>query len=253
MTMLVSTILVLLLAKGALSSMLQRDRGCKRWKPSEQKQNVCCEECHPGNHVVFHCGPNPEQLCTPCREGTYTKNAKDIKCERCTQCTGAQIELEKCTTTRDTQCGCKDGLKCGDAQCSFCIKKCNKGEEPDEDRDCRTCPNGTFNDQIHQKCKPWRTKCPNPYQTIVIKGDAFTDNLCVNISSSGLKQPAVYSEKRKRKAKAEITKRPIIRTATDDPETLIASECSFHEAQEEHGSSSSECLPSRESGDHLLV
>ncbi|XP_077578091.1 tumor necrosis factor receptor superfamily member 9a [Stigmatopora nigra] len=281
MAMLVGPILICLLVRSALSSMPQNNRGCRRW--TTRGQNQCCEECHPGNRLVSICGIKPEELCTPCRKGTYTQNPKEYKCERCTQCTGAQIELKKCTPTKNTQCGCKDGLKCGNEQCSFCLKKCGKGEEPTENRSCRQCPNGTFNDQIHHKCKPWRTKCPDPYQSIVTSGNASTDNRCVQISSSSLKQPeskynhtlsewapiftvflsmgllafiifliiAGYNLTRKKKARAEINKAPIIRTATDDPEMLMATECSFHEAQEEQVSSLSGSLNCSESGNSL--
>lgn len=46
---------------------------------------------------------------------------------------GAQVLLEKCTLSRDTVCGCKEGLMCGDDQCSFCITACVKGNGPSED------------------------------------------------------------------------------------------------------------------------
>lgn len=48
-------------------------------------------------------------------------------------CLGAQVLLKECTRTSDTVCGCKEGLACGDALCSFCITACSKGQEPSED------------------------------------------------------------------------------------------------------------------------
>lgn len=49
-------------------------------------------------------------------------------------CVGALVQVKACTATSDTVCACKEGLMCGDAHCSFCVKKCGKGEEPTEKR-----------------------------------------------------------------------------------------------------------------------
>ncbi|XP_040008490.1 tumor necrosis factor receptor superfamily member 9a [Xiphias gladius] len=269
-----------LLMHCCLCSFGQTERGCMKWTP--QGENVCCETCYPGNRLVRNCGPSPKELCTPCEVGTYTVNPKDYSCSICTQCVGAQVYVKRCTATRDTECGCKDGLTCGDGRCTFCVKKCDKGQEPTKDRSCRKCPDGTFNDQSHQMCKPWKTKCPNPDQYIVAKGNEFTDSMCANTSVKSSHSPnptgsrehtslllsflvigmalmgitiivvALKSREIRKKKKKTITKTPIIRTPTDDPRTLIAIECSFHEAQQEQGSSS-ESLDSKDSSDQLIA
>ncbi|KAM9856142.1 tumor necrosis factor receptor superfamily member 9a isoform 1-T1 [Aulostomus maculatus] len=279
MAMMLLGIFIPLLIHGCLSSLEQTDHGCMRW--TYRGTDVCCDACHPGNRLVTPCGADPKELCTPCEAGTFTVKSKDYICSRCTQCVGAQVLKEQCTATTDTVCGCRVGLKCGDHKCSFCVQKCGKGEEPTEKRTCRPCPDGTFNDQIHQKCKPWSTKCHDPDQSMVVKGDAFSDIKCVNVSRSLQKPnqeqawPSVLSvlisaalmaffiitiafaivtvkisaEKRK-KMKKQKTKIPII-TPTDDPRTLIPIECSFHEAQQEQGRST-ESLESKDSGDQLI-
>lgn len=43
---------------------------------------------HIGNRVVSRCGPDPKELCTPCEEGTYTKDPLKFDCKQCTTCTG---------------------------------------------------------------------------------------------------------------------------------------------------------------------
>lgn len=149
---------------------------------------------------------------------------------------------------------------------------------------CRPCPDGTFNDKSHSKCKPW-TKCSNPGQEIEAKGDAFTDIKCVNVSvptgrpskkpdDTEQAWPVVLSAittvvlvaftiiviiivtakilKKGKKPEKKVTKTPIIRTPTDDPRTLIAIECSFHEAQQEQGSST-ESLSSKDSSEQLIA
>ncbi|XP_040049649.2 tumor necrosis factor receptor superfamily member 9a [Gasterosteus aculeatus] len=284
-----------LLLQGCLWSVGQTDTGCIRWTASGT--DVCCQACHPGNRLVKDCGPRPKELCTPCERGAFVE--KPNMCTTCTRCLGALVEVEKCTTTTDTKCGCKEGLTCGDDRCSFCVDKCDKGQEPTEKRSCRPCPDGTFNDQVHQMCKPWSTKCPNPAEHIVAGGNALTDITC-GVSLRPAKSPKrpdpteeawpfvlsmvtsllltsfgtvviitiiIISRRRSRimakkalqkmeeeeeeKGKA-IPRTLIIDSPTDDPRTLIAIECSFHEAEQEQGSSS-ESLASDDSAERLIA
>uniref|UniRef100_A0A3Q3T4F9 Tumor necrosis factor receptor superfamily, member 9a n=1 Tax=Mastacembelus armatus TaxID=205130 RepID=A0A3Q3T4F9_9TELE len=145
-----------LLMQGYLFSLGRTETGCMKWVPSGD--DVCCEACHPGNRLVKKCGPNPKELCKPCERKTFTVIPAAISCTPCRQCIGALVTVKNCTATSNTICSCKEGLICGDDSCSFCTEKCDKGQEPTEDRSCRPCPDGMFSDQIQQKCKPWSTK-----------------------------------------------------------------------------------------------
>ncbi|XP_072222547.1 tumor necrosis factor receptor superfamily member 9a [Leuresthes tenuis] len=264
-----------LLAQSCLCSLEKADVGCKIW--TQKGDHVCCDECHAGNRLVTPCGSKPKQLCKPCEPGFYTQKAKDYECTICTQCVGAQVTLDVCTTKTDTKCGCKKGLTCGDAHCSFCVEKCGKGYEL-INRSCKPCPDGTFRDESQEKCKPWSTKCPNPNEVIVAQGNASSDIQCVTlqptrsdhsedshgaiivIASTALIAFCIITiivivalkTRQKKKEEKPIPPKPIIRTPTDDPRTLIAIECSFHEAQQEQGSST-ESLISKETIGQLIA
>uniref|UniRef100_A0AAZ3PIX6 TNFR-Cys domain-containing protein n=1 Tax=Oncorhynchus tshawytscha TaxID=74940 RepID=A0AAZ3PIX6_ONCTS len=154
--------------------------GCKQWTTSAGSPDVCCERCNPGNRLMTRCGPDPEKLCVPCRNETYTTDGTSQSCLRCTQCVGgAQFLKAACTKSKDTECDCRAGFRCGDDHCSFCVEECGTGQEPlPAARSCRNCPEGTFNDKIHEKCKSWRTSCLHPNEHIVAVGDAVSDSKC---------------------------------------------------------------------------
>ncbi|XP_062422054.1 tumor necrosis factor receptor superfamily member 9a isoform X2 [Pungitius pungitius] len=271
---------------GGLCSVGQTHLGCMNL--TRTGSGFCCNGCHPGYRLFKVCGPLPEELCTPCEPGTFSGNPKSNRCARCTQCVGAQVYVQACTATTDTKCGCKEKLTCGDSQCSYCVDKCDKGHEPTNERSCRPCKNGTFNDQVHKKCKPWRTKCPNPDEHIVAQGNALTDTRCAVTLGSNRPDPTeeawpfvlsvvisvvltsfvimmliiiissrsrMMAKKRKEEEVVEKEKTIpgtlIIDSPTDDPRTLIAIECSFHEAEQEQGSSS-ESLASDDSSGRLI-
>uniref|UniRef100_UPI0037E72787 tumor necrosis factor receptor superfamily member 9a n=1 Tax=Semicossyphus pulcher TaxID=241346 RepID=UPI0037E72787 len=273
-----------LLLQGCLCSVPQANTGCLKWSKS-QGDDVCCDICHPGNRLVTKCGPNPEKLCTPCEAGTFTTGPKNLRCDRCRQCVEAQVYVKQCTASSNTVCGCREGLICGGGdQCTFCVDKCGKGQEPDK-RSCRPCPHGTFNNQTHQACKPWSTKCPNPDHDIVAKGNALSDIKCSNssiIPPREIKKPEqteqpwplvllavlgtclicfiviitvawniCHRTPEQEKEPEKDSEKMIIRPPSDDPRTLIAIECSFHEAQQEQGSSL-ESLASKDSAEQLL-
>eukprot|EP00066_Takifugu_rubripes_P011763 XP_011601029.1 PREDICTED: tumor necrosis factor receptor superfamily member 4-like [Takifugu rubripes] len=239
--------LLCLLMHGSFCINEHIERGCLKWSLDKtDENNVCCDVCRPGNHLVKPCGPSPEELCTPCKPNRFMVQPNSLKCSQCTQCVGMCADpSRKCTPTRDTVCGCKEGLMCGDDQCSFCVT---------------ACVNGTFYDQMQQRCKPWSTRCRNPDQVIVAKGDAFSDIKCEDATASAdyvdtlvwallpgmvilLLLLIIFSvtlklqqEKKLEKTKLET---PVIGTPTDNDDhmTLIAIECSFHEAEQEQGSS----------------
>ncbi|KAF6721192.1 Tumor necrosis factor receptor superfamily member 9 [Oryzias melastigma] len=217
-----------------------------------------CLHVFQGNRLLEMCGQRPSDLCKPCEPGTFTVNPLKWRCERCSDCVGAQVHVKNCTAIADTVCGCKEGLRCANDKCSYCVEKCRKGFEPLSNGSCRPCPEGTFSDQIDMKCKPWSTKCPKPDQVTVVKGNASSDIQCVSkqqpigidtttprVEEVIPRPPAFKIQKAGKKMKKQITKSPVIRTPTDEPRTLIAIECSFHEAQQEQGSSSTESLISK--------
>lgn len=43
---------------------------------------------------------------------------------------GAQFLKKACTKSKDTECDCRAGFRCGDDHCSFCVEECGKGQEP---------------------------------------------------------------------------------------------------------------------------
>ncbi|MEQ2261569.1 hypothetical protein XENORESO_012144 [Xenotaenia resolanae] len=262
--------------------------GCKKWSPIGD--TFVCNECHPGNYLAKKHGRTPTELCTLCENGTFTEKTDDKECYICRQCVGALVHLKDCTPKSDTQCACKKGLVCGNEKCTYCVDECGKGYEPDSNnRSCRPCPEGTFNDKIHQKCKPFSTSCADPNHIMVFKGNSSSDIVCellppltippaTNPDKSENKEQAWPSELfgiiggfmmcliifivlvsvllhhnvKKRKTQRTPSKTPIIRTPTDDPRTLIAIECSFHEAQQEQGNST-ESLISKDSSEQETV
>nr|XP_046221659.1 tumor necrosis factor receptor superfamily member 9a [Oncorhynchus gorbuscha]XP_046221660.1 tumor necrosis factor receptor superfamily member 9a [Oncorhynchus gorbuscha] len=244
--------------------------GCKQWTTSAGSPDVCCERCNPGNRLVTRCGSDPEKLCVPCRNETYTTDGTSHSCLRCTQCVGgAQFLKAACTKSKDTECDCRAGFRCGDDHCSFCVEECGTGQEPlPAARSCRNCPEGTFNDKIHEKCKSWRTSCLHPSEHIVAVGDAVSDSKCgianivtpeVNTLPSTQADPEglfwaisasfgvfillivlflviIITKKKPEKTAPKEPTLTELTPPTDEPRSLVVT--SFHHPQQEQGSSS---------------
>ncbi|XP_076874573.1 tumor necrosis factor receptor superfamily member 9a [Brachyhypopomus gauderio] len=182
----IMTVLSLLYSTEGLSE------GCDDWELSGSDA-VCCLKCKPGNRMVKPCGGDPKTLCTPCSNGTYITHLTRQYCSRCRQCWGIQFEVQACTATTDTKCGCKANFRCGDDQCTFCVEECGKGSEPTPKRACRKCPYGTFNDKTHSACKPWSKSCPEGH-VLVDKGDAFSDVKCSRIQAPTMESLSSHTQ-----------------------------------------------------------
>ncbi|KAG7318825.1 hypothetical protein KOW79_017299 [Hemibagrus wyckioides] len=172
---------LLLLLSWSLGSH-EVEPGCEDWTfSSSSSSEVCCRRCKPGNRLVTKCDMDVKVLCTPCENGTYTDNNNAMFCKKCTECIKPLRMKKRCTASSDTVCECIEGFQCGDEACSFCVQQCGKGEEPTEHRDCRPCPAGMFNSQIHHHCMKWSSSCRSPDQQIVAEGTAISDIVCADL------------------------------------------------------------------------
>ncbi|XP_014331434.1 tumor necrosis factor receptor superfamily member 4-like [Xiphophorus maculatus] len=95
-------------------------------------------------------------LCTPCGEGTFRATPKDSKsCDACTLCDeelGSFIK-DKCTTVKNTVCGCRDGFVPFSSDSGVC--KCDIGSGL-ENGVCSKCKEGYFNKDIDKPCQKWK-------------------------------------------------------------------------------------------------
>ncbi|KAK2825433.1 hypothetical protein Q7C36_019360 [Tachysurus vachellii] len=250
--------------------------GCEAWKASNP--GVCCIQCRPGNHLVTDCGPDHRTLCRPCGPNTYANHPMATYCQRCTQCIDPQVQVKPCNSSANTVCGCKPGFRCGNQQCTYCVDECTKGQEPTDERDCRKCPDGTFNDQIHSACKPWRESCPKG-EKILARGNEFSDITCateIEISSSASDDYSIYPvigfftgscvlmtiiilllwftfRRTRNKIQSKGTKPT---TPTQGELTIMMVEreeaCSFHQPEQEQGGSS-DSINTQDSETKLIV
>ncbi|KAK3547285.1 hypothetical protein QTP86_017778 [Hemibagrus guttatus] len=247
--------------------------GCQIWRINGDE--VCCDQCKPGNRLVANCGPDRSQLCTPCEPNTFIDHPLNPYCHRCSKCIGAQVQTKPCNASADTVCGCKPGFRCGNQQCAYCVEECAMGQEPTDERDCRKCPDGTFNDKTHSACKPWTKRCPEGEQ-IIASGNEFSDIQCGKgpavTSTDTFFYPFIgiftgisaliiifflllwFTYKRTKNKSQSKDLKPATPTQGELTIMMVEHEeaCSFHQPEQEQGGSS-ESINTQDSESKLIV
>ncbi|XP_066510436.1 tumor necrosis factor receptor superfamily member 10B-like isoform X1 [Hoplias malabaricus] len=95
---------------------------------------ICCQNCPAGSHVKSPCSRASERgVCEKCDFGSYTEHDNGLsECLPCTKCRSDQDRVHECTSTRNSQCQCKEGHFClPDQPCEIC-KTCRRCREDEE-------------------------------------------------------------------------------------------------------------------------
>ncbi|XP_017745500.1 PREDICTED: tumor necrosis factor receptor superfamily member 10B isoform X2 [Rhinopithecus bieti] len=109
----------------------------RRAAPQQKRSSPTEGLCPPGHHIS-----EDSRDCISCKYGQdYSSHWNDfLFCLRCTKCDSGEVEVNSCTTTRNTVCQCKEG--------TF-----REEDSPEICRKCRTgCPRGMVKDK---DCTPW--------------------------------------------------------------------------------------------------
>ncbi|XP_073697116.1 hematopoietic death receptor isoform X2 [Garra rufa] len=120
-------------AQESIKNRSSRDVSCKEGLEYEH-DNICCLYCPAGTYVKKACvTPSERGVCEPCEFDKYTEHDHGLrKCFLCTKCRIDQETIEKCTSTQNTRCKCKQGSFClPDQACEVC-KKCSRCKEDEE-------------------------------------------------------------------------------------------------------------------------
>ncbi|XP_033084565.1 tumor necrosis factor receptor superfamily member 10B isoform X1 [Trachypithecus francoisi] len=109
----------------------------RRAAPQQKRSSPTEGLCPPGHHIS-----EDSRDCISCKYGQdYSTHWNDfLFCLRCTKCDSGEVEVNSCTTTRNTVCQCKEG--------TF-----REEDSPEICRKCRTgCPRGMVK---VKDCTPW--------------------------------------------------------------------------------------------------
>ncbi|XP_063273332.1 tumor necrosis factor receptor superfamily member 9 isoform X2 [Prinia subflava] len=135
----------------------------------------CIADCPAGTFAASAgCGRGAGASCLPCPAGTFSSAAGRGGCRMCRRCEGLFQYLKACSPTRDAECTCKEGYRCGGDGCAYCARSCGVGQESTRSG-CQTCRYGTFNDRPNGSCKNW-TMCSG--NQVLEPGTPAKDVIC---------------------------------------------------------------------------
>lgn len=130
-------------AHRSVKNRLSRDVSCREGLEYPH-ENICCLNCPAGTYVKKACAAAAEKgVCAPCEFDTYTEHDHGLlKCISCDKCRIDQETIEKCTSTQNTRCKCRNGSFClPDQACEVC-KKCSRCKEDEEtEKSCTAISN----------------------------------------------------------------------------------------------------------------
>ncbi|XP_057211416.1 hematopoietic death receptor isoform X2 [Triplophysa rosa] len=119
--------------QGSIKNRSRRDISCRE-DLEYAHDNLCCLNCPAGTYMKSPCLRDSEKgECEPCEFDLFTEHGNGLKkCLSCIKCRSDQDTIEKCTSTQNTRCVCKQGSFClPDQACEVC-KKCSKCKEDEE-------------------------------------------------------------------------------------------------------------------------
>ncbi|GAA6093268.1 tumor necrosis factor receptor superfamily member 10C-like [Tachysurus ichikawai] len=149
-------------------------------------KTVLCKRCPPGYRLQEHCTEKKQTVCQPCTVGYYTEVWNYIyECLPCRWCRSSQVEVQKCTSTTNRKCGCKEGFYLDTSDICRPHTVCPRGYgvkqkgTPVKDTVCELCRyRRTTDGQL--SCGP-HTEC-NSDERLLHRGTNL-ENVCVSCSS----------------------------------------------------------------------
>ncbi|RVE73450.1 hypothetical protein OJAV_G00047050 [Oryzias javanicus] len=180
--------------------------------------------CPPGHRIV---SDKKKLGCETCKEGYFQPETTQSRmCKPCLHCdreSGSRVE-EKCTTVKDTKCGCPGGFKSSARDSSIC--RCDKGfglTKIGDEAVCSKCLPGYFNKDYNKPCQKW-TDCKD--KGVKVPGSSTSDVICeershppvASTSASTKAAPLTLVHPRQQKKGTLMPKTRLIITTTTTPQ-----------------------------------
>ncbi|XP_006885845.1 PREDICTED: tumor necrosis factor receptor superfamily member 9 [Elephantulus edwardii] len=128
-----------------------------------------CGNCPAGTFCGNH-------MCNPCPPNSFSSTGGKKACDICQQCVGVFRTKKPCSPTSNAECECIPGYHCLGTACNMCQQDCKQGQEFTKEG-CKDCCFGTFNDQKHGSCRPWKN-CSLDGKIILVNGTKEKDVVC---------------------------------------------------------------------------